>query len=78
MPEYILTLKTRGYHFYWDSSNNTWNDVIDTDAQGAVGTGDPNSFSYSATPVVNGTTITGIGSTSGNNADFIFTMSGLT
>ena len=63
------------YHFYWDSSNNTWNDVQGTDAQGASGTADPVSFSYSATPVVNGTIITGIG---GAGADFIFTMSGLT
>ncbi|CAL6421937.1 unnamed protein product [Bathycoccus prasinos] len=58
-----------GYYFYWDSSNNTWND-----AQGNDGTADPVSFSYSATPVVNGTVITGIG---GQGADFIFTMSGI-
>ena len=58
-----------GYYFYWDSSNNTWND-----AQGDDGTADPVSFSYSATPVVNGTIITGIG---GQGADFIFTMSGI-
>ena len=62
------------YHFYWDSSNNTWNDVQGTDTQGASGTADPVSFSYSATPVVNGTIITGIG---GAGADFIFTMSGI-
>ena len=41
---------------------------------GDDGTADPVSFSYSATPVVNGTIITGIG---GQGADFIFTMSGI-
>ncbi|CAL6340422.1 unnamed protein product [Bathycoccus prasinos] len=63
-----------GYHFYWDNSNNTWNDVQGTDAQGASGTADPVSFSYSATPVVNGTINTGIG---GQGADLTFTMSGI-
>ena len=58
-----------GYYFYWDSSNNTWNDAAAGDGQA-----DPVSFSYSATPVVNGTIITGIG---GQGADFIFTMSGI-
>ena len=58
-----------GYYFYWDSSNNTWNDAAAGDGQA-----DPVSFSYSATPVVNGTIITGIG---GAGADFIFTMSGI-
>ena len=58
-----------GYYFYWDSSNNTWNDAAAGDGQA-----DPVSFSYSATPVVNGTIVTGIG---GQGADFIFTMSGI-
>ncbi|CAL6303351.1 unnamed protein product [Bathycoccus prasinos] len=39
-----------GYYFYWDSSNNTWNDAAAGDGQA-----DPVSFSYSATPIVNGT-----------------------
>lgn len=63
-----------GYTFYYDASNNTWND---DDAGGAASTADPDSFTYSTTTLANGTVVTAHGSTSGNNADFVFTMSGI-